>query len=262
MLYRKTKQYHDKTKPSWSLAINAESPSKTKPNPNARASDSIVRSLEEKIRSGALVDGTPLPAERELMAQFNASRTVVREAITTLTGLGLIENRPRFRPVVRKPDVFSFIHATQSIADHFLQHPSGVKSMYETRIFVERTLARDAATQARKVDIDALSTALQNNKDCIDDPDTFYKTDMAFHAVLYGISGNPIFPAINNAYQSWLAPHWDKMIRSPDRNYVNYRSHEMIYQAIVDRDPDAAEAALETHLNSAWEYLRVVVSDD
>ncbi len=233
-----------------------------KPVVGVRASDLIVRSLEKKIRTGELIDGEPLPAERELMAQFGASRTVVREAITHLTSRGLIENRPRFRPVVRKPTVSSFIDATNGLADHFLKEAQGVKSMYETRIFVERMLVRDAATQARKADIDALASALKDNKACIDDAQSFYASDMAFHSVLYDIPNNPIFPALNSAYQSWLAPHWDKMIRSPDRNYVNYRSHESIFEAIVDRDPDAAEAALSTHLHAAWEYLRVVVADD
>jgi len=229
---------------------------------SGRAADVIVRSLEHQIRSGELVDGKPLPAERELMSRFNASRTVVREAITTLTSNGLIENRPRFRPLVRKPGLASFINATHGIADFLLQQPDGVRYMYETRIFVERQLVRDAATQARKADIDALSKALAANKACIDDANEFYRTDMAFHSVLYEITANPILPALNGASQNWLAPHWDKMIRSPDRNYVNFRSHESIFNAIVDRDPDAAEAALRTHLNAAWEYLRVVVDDD
>lgn len=227
-----------------------------------RAADVIVRYLEKKIRTGELEHGKHLPAERELMAQFGASRTVVREAITNLSSRGLVDNRPRFRPTVRKPGVSSFIDATHGFATHFLQQPNGVKSMYETRIFVERMLVRDAATHARKDDINALSNALKKNKACIDDAEVFYKTDMAFHKVLYDIPKNPIYPALFSAYQSWLALHWDKMNRSPDRNYVNYRGHESIVSAIVDRDPDTAEAALKTHLNSAWEYLRVVVDDN
>ena len=228
----------------------------------ARVSDSIVHSLEQKISSGELSEGSPLPAERELMRQFNASRTVVREAITTLSGRGLLENRPRFRPIVRKPSLTSFFDATQSIANDFFQQPNGVKSLYESRIFVERLLVRDAATQARKADIEALSKALKNNQDSIEDEQAFYKTDMAFHAVLYEIPGNPVFTGLNVAFQNWLSPHWDKMNRSPDRNYVNYRSHASILDAIVDRDPDAAEAALEAHLNSAWEYLRILVPNE
>jgi len=226
---------------------------------NVRAADTIVRYLEQKIRNGELEDKKPLPTERELMSQFSASRTVVREAITNLTSRRLIENRPRFRPTVKKPDVNSIVDITSGIADHFVQQPSGVKSMYETRIFVERLLVRDAAAHAKKDDINALSRALKKNKECIDDAESFYQSDMALHSVLYQIPRNPIYPALNMAYQNWFSPHWHKIKRPPDRNYVSYRSHEGIVRAIIDRDPDAAEKALTIHLNSAWEYLRVVV---
>jgi len=228
----------------------------------ARAADSIVQSLEQQIRSGALPDGEPLPAERALMAVHQTSRTVVREAITTLTSRGLIENRPRFRPIVRKPGLGAFIESTRSVTEHLFEQASGVRQLYETRIFIERQLVRDAATHARKEDIKALSVALANNEAHIHDDKGFYRTDMEFHAVLYDIPKNPIFTALHEAYREWLDTHWAKMIRSPERNYVNYRCHAEIYNAIVERDPDAAEIAMSTHLNSAWEYLRVLMDED
>ena len=75
--------------------------------------------------------------------------------------------------------------------------------------------------------------------------------------VLYELPRNPIFPAVHGAFTTWLAPHWKRMPRSPGRNRVNYLSHRAILDAIVDRDPEAAEAALVSHLTSAWEHVRV-----
>jgi DNA-binding FadR family transcriptional regulator len=46
------------------------------------------------------------------------------------------------------------------------------------------------------------------------------------------------------------------MLRSPERNRVNFLSHREIYLAIADRDPDTAERALQNHLSAAWEYVR------
>ena len=70
----------------------------------SRAADAVVEQLEARIFSGELADGKPLPAERELIAEFGVSRTVAREAVTMLASKGLIDARPRHRPVVRKPD--------------------------------------------------------------------------------------------------------------------------------------------------------------
>jgi DNA-binding FadR family transcriptional regulator len=224
---------------------------------SARAADAVVATLEAQIMSGALPSETPLPAERDLMKQFNASRTVIREAIAALSNRGLIEHRPRFRPIVRKPDYSAALNAIRGVVGHLLSQRGGLKNLYETRVFFERALVREAATAARKDDILELREALAANQRAIADSDRFYATDIAFHGVLYRIPRNPIFPAVHEAYTTWLSPHWEKMLRSPDRNLVNYKSHERIFLAIEERDPDAAEDALINHLKAAWEYVRV-----
>lgn len=227
-----------------------------------RAADVVVRGIERDILSGKLPDRSPLPAERDLMVEYGTSRTVIREAITALSNRGLVENRPRFRPIARMPGYDTALDAAGGIVKHLLSARGGVKTLYESRIFLERALARDAATNAHKTDIENLKAALAANQAAIDDSLAFHATDVAFHSVLYQVPRNPIFPAIHQAYTSWLAPHWEKMLRSPERNRVNYQSHKAICDAIVDRDPDAAEQALANHLNAAWEYVRVTFEAD
>jgi DNA-binding FadR family transcriptional regulator len=232
------------------------------PGPGAaqtRAADQIIAAIEARIYKGALADGTALPAERDLMAEFGASRTVVREAITALGARGLIEQRPRFRPVVRKPDYGTALRNVEAIVRHLLAERVGLLDLFETRIFLERALVREAALHARKEGIDALRTALEANRRAIPDSGAFYETDTAFHAVLYRIPGNPIYPTVHGAFRAWLAPHWDRMPRSPERNEMNFGSHNAIFEAIVARDPDAAEEALSRHLIAAWESVRATL---
>ena len=93
-----------------------------------RAADVIIGDLERRILTGELLDRSPLPAERELMTQYDASRTVVREAITALSNRGLVENRPRFRPVVRKPGIEAALGAVNGIVSHLLQERGGVSA--------------------------------------------------------------------------------------------------------------------------------------
>ena len=114
----------------------------------ARAADAIVAAVEARIASGGLKDGAPLPAERALMEEFGASRTVVREAITALSNRGLIDARPRFRPVVRRIGYQSVIDATSPVIRRLLSEKDGVRNLYKTRVFVERLLVRDAALDA------------------------------------------------------------------------------------------------------------------
>lgn len=221
-----------------------------------RAADFVIAELEQQIVSGRLQNNTPLPAERELMAQFGTSRTVVREAITALSNLGLVESKPRFRPIVKKPDYETALNAVGGIVRHLLGETGGVRNLYQSRVFIERGLVRDAATSATKDDIKALRTALAANKEAIGNSSAFYETDIAFHGVLYKISNNPIFPAIHEGYTSWLSPQWDKMRQAPERNLTNYQAHEEILDRILDRDPAAAEEALLRHLDAAWRFVR------
>lgn len=229
--------------------------------PAERASETVVRVLEARIASGDLPEGAHLPAERELMDRFGISRTVVREAIATLASRGLIESRPRFRPVVRKPGFDAALSAIGGVVGHLLSERDGVRNLYDTRVFIEAGLVRQAAVAARKQDIAALREALAANEVAIPDAETFYATDVAFHAVLYAVPRNPVFPATHRAFTSWLSGHWLRMPRSPERNRVNYLSHREVFEAIVERDPDAAEAALRAHLQSAWEYVRGTFED-
>lgn len=227
-----------------------------------RAADAIVSALESQIASGQLRDKGPLPAERELMEQFGASRTVVREAISMLSSRGIVESKPRFRPIVRKPDYATVLNATGNVVRHLLNEPTGIKNLYLSRVFMERGLVRQAATSANKEDISDLKAALQANKDAIHDSEEFYRTDNCFHGVFYKIPRNPIFPALHEGYTSWLSPQWARMLRSPERNQANFLAHKAIHDAILERDPDAAEEALNHHLKAAWEYVRVTFNVD
>jgi len=228
---------------------------RTGPDASSRAADSVVLGIETDIRSGILQDGKTLPSERDLMARFGVSRTVIREAMRILSSHGLVETRPRFRPTVRKPGIDAAMEAVESIVFHLLGEAGGVKNLFDTRIFVEVGLVRAAAQSAGKEDIKALKLALDANEAAILDADRFYETDMGFHKVFYTISRNPVAVAIHKAYMTWLGPRWMLMNRSPERNRFNFESHSAIFQAVLMRDADLAEAALRFHMADAWDQI-------
>jgi GntR family transcriptional regulator, transcriptional repressor for pyruvate dehydrogenase complex len=56
----------------------------------SRVADQIVESLRERILTGALPDGTRLPAERELAEEYGVSGATVRESVRVLSAMGLV----------------------------------------------------------------------------------------------------------------------------------------------------------------------------
>ena len=223
---------------------------------SGRSADSITLDIERSIVAGELEEGRPLPAERALMEQYGASRTVIREAITALTAKGFLKSRPRYRPIVCRPDASSAMQAAGGVIKHLLDNSRGVHDLYQVRVLFERVLVRDAATGAGKDDLKRLKDALDDNQAASCDSERFYATDVAFHRVLYTISGNPAYPAIHAGFVEWLAPQWSRMPRSEQRNHDNFLAHQAIYEAILMRDPDAAERALVDHLEASWEFVR------
>ncbi len=227
-----------------------------------RLADAVSDELARMIQSGRLKEGTRLPAERDLMQRFGVSRAAVREAIAALANRGLVVTRFGHRPVVRKPDYEVAIGKVGNLIGHLAADGPGVWNLFESRIFLEAALARWAAGHARRDDIEELRAALEANRDAIGDWSRFYDTDIAFHAVLYRIPGNPIYPAVHKAYVEWLIQHWRSLQTSAELDRMNFAGHQAVFDAITTRDPDGAEDALRRHLGAAWELIRSAMLAD
>ena len=226
-----------------------------------RAADELFLKFEEMIHTGELANGEALPPEREIVETFGVSRTVVREAILALSNKGLVEAKPRFRPVVRKPDYDTALGTISNVVSRLLEDGEGVRNLFDTRIMIEVYLARQAAIDATRDDMQRLTQALEKNEAAIEDMELFFDTDVGFHRVLYDMFGNPILPSVHRAYITWLQPNWIKMPTSVERNQLNYKSHEAIYKAILMRDPDKAEVATRKHLDDAWDQISKILAE-
>lgn len=225
-----------------------------------RAADDLFREFEKMITSGQLADGEALPPEREIVESFGVSRTVVREAILALSNKGLVEAKPRYRPVVRKPSFDTAIDTVGNVVSMLLEDGEGVKNLFDTRVMVEVYLARQAALEATREGVQSLKEALEENEAAIDDMELFFHTDIKFHRVMYKMPGNPLLVSIHKAYITWLKPNWTKMPKLPARNRLNFESHTAIYNAILMRDPEKAEEAVRKHLADAWQQINKILS--
>ena len=221
-----------------------------------RAADKLFRYYVEQIRSGTLREGATLPPEREIVETHRVSRTVVRETVQALANKGLVEARPRFRPVVRRPDFDTAFDTVDTIVRELLAGPEGVKNLFDTRIMIEVSLVRGAARAASQNDLAALKAALSANEAAVRDNALFFRTDVAFHGVLYQMSRNPLLMSVHRAYANWLSPQWTKMPRSPERNAKNFQAHKAVYEAACAQDANLAEDVLRAHLDDAWTQVR------
>lgn len=215
-----------------------------------RLSEDVADHLERMIRDGAFDADGRVPSERDLMRQFGVGRPSVREALLSLSKIGLVEVGSGERARVTRPTPQFVIDALAGPARLMIEAPGGIQNFQSARMFFETGLARHAAQHASEEDLAALAHALEANRLSMGDLDRFQQTDVDFHYVLAVIARNPIFTAIHAALAGWLL---DQRRRTLDlasgEDERAYAAHRAIAAAVTARDPDRAEEAMREHLD-------------
>lgn len=220
--------------------------------------DEIVESLGASIQDGQLQPGDKLPTEAEIMARFEVSRTVVREALSKLQASGLVETRHGIGTfVLEKPDLDNFRIDPADFATI-----ADVISVLELRISLETEAAGLAAQRRSDDNLASMAAALQAFRESVDADSDAVPPDFQFHMEIARATGNRHFADLMNYLGTMIIPRTrlNTPLKAPEGrlNYL-YRvhgEHESIYHAIRNQDPDAARAAMRTHLSNSRERLR------
>ena len=155
--------------------------------PNFRTStlaDSVEKTLIEYIKEEKLSPGDPLPKEEELAAGMNVSRNIVREGISRLKTLGLVESRRRRGRVVASPNPFEGLDK-QMRANLFSDAER--KEWMGLRVILELGMADDIYARKTPGQIAELRRLAETNG-----PAYAREQEIAFHSALFVIGGNSL----------------------------------------------------------------------
>ncbi len=187
------------------------------------------------IRDGQFPPGARL-REEEVGAQLNLSRTPVREALRKLEADGIVEHRPRIGAVVRK-----------------LSHGEVVE-LYEMRVVLERTAAEMAAKHGSEAEFDTLddlNTAIAEERA---NPSNAAAINQEFHRGLYLACRNRFLLEAARALNNSLMLLGPTTFTDAERIDTVVGQHRAIVDALRARDPQAAGAAAEAHLQTSLRY--------
>ena len=218
----------------------------------------IVTSLAASIRAGQLKPGEKLPTEAEIMAQFDVSRTVVRESLSKLQASGLVRTRHGIGTFVLSPEESGNFKIA---ADDFATI-TDVISVLELRISLETEAAGLAAQRRTPDNLAALETALHAFRDSINRDSDAVPPDFQFHMEIARSTGNRHFADLMTYLGTMIIPRTRvNTAQNAPEGRLNYlqrvnTEHESIYNAIRDQDAEAARAAMRTHLSNSRERLR------
>src|SRR3990167_3984206 len=218
----------------------------------------VVESLAASIREGAIPPGAKLPTESEIVARFDVSRTVVREAISRLQANRLVETRH---------GVGTFALAPQSsgnfqIADVDFATVADVIALLELRISLETEAAGLAAQRRTEANLQAMQAMLDAFQTSILEDSDAVPSDFSFHMEVAKATGNRHFADLMTYLGTMIIPRTriNTAISAPEGrlNYLRrvHGEHEYIFNAIRNQDADAARAAMRTHLANSKDRLR------
>lgn len=217
----------------------------------------VVETITATIVQGILKPGDKLPTESAIMVQHGVSRTVVREAISHLQAAGWVQTRHGIGTFV-----IERANAGLGIKAESIVTVMDVLAMLELRISMEAEAAWLAAARRTDAQVAELGRVLEAMQRSVARGSPAVDADVQFHLVIAQATGNRYFVEILSQLGNTIIPR--ARVNMPQLGHddpaaylqrVN-REHEDIYNAILRKDPEAARAAMRTHLSNSRERLR------
>ena len=206
----------------------------------------VAEQLSKQILDGKYAAGENLPSERELARLFEVSRPTVREAITTLEVMGLVEVRPGSGVYIKKAD-FNKAELPENVPGPF--------EILEARKTLEPELAAFAANRIDDEQLESLRQTLHPFGKPGLGPDEIEQIDQEFHNLIAEATRNSALAGL----MKWL---WEVRAQS-EVNVKFYQrvrdtgvrpaveDHRAITAALLARNENAARKAMREHLERA-----------
>ncbi|MBP1154540.1 MULTISPECIES: FadR/GntR family transcriptional regulator [unclassified Paenibacillus] len=210
----------------------------------------IADQIKEQIVSGGLKPGEKLPSTKELSERFQVGRSTVREALSALKAMGLVEIHQGEGSYVRSIE-------SQDVGlpefDSLLMSKETVLELIEARKALEIAGAAVAAEKRTDDDLRKFEAVLKRMEEHLGDEEEGERSDIEFHLILAEATHNSIIVRLIDSISSQM----QTAIRETRRleMYANrqvsiqlWREHQAVYEAIRGRNAAAAQEEMRRHL--------------
>ncbi|KJS88372.1 MAG: hypothetical protein JM58_00965 [Peptococcaceae bacterium BICA1-8] len=205
----------------------------------------VVLQIEAYIKENKLQKDDKLPTERDLAEQLGISRGTIREAFRTLEVNGIIESRPGGGRFLKAYSVPSSIRVNIL---HELENAE-VADLLEMREVIELKIIDLVIARATEEDLENIRNALNKSNEV-------YETDNAFHLALAEASHNNAFYNVVKFNLATLAQIRKMTLAKPERSELMTQEHNVILEAILNKDAGKAKKVLVEHLNSIRTFVK------
>lgn len=223
--------------------------------PGARLSDQVAEVLAAEIRSGRMAAGDKLPTEARLSEQFAVSRTVVREAVSRLKSLGMVDSRQGSGVYVRDAGIPPLNFDAQHVVSR-----EAVVQMAEVRRALEAEVAALAAQRRTQADVRRIRQAIAALDKAVKAGGDGVLEDVAFHRRIADAARNP-YLLDTLQYLGRFLQGATRVTRANEARRADFarevrEEHERIVEAIEAGDAARARLAACEHMNNAIRRIR------
>ena len=209
--------------------------------------DQVEIRLREYLKKKSFLPGDALPKEVELAEALGVSRNVLREALSRLRMLGMIETRKKRGMILARPDILGTF---ERVLDPLIIDKETLHDIFELRLVLEMGLAD--LLYKRKTDKDIAELENIAKKEINKDNSFRIKNEIAFHGKLYEMSGNDTL----KRFQIMLLPIFDYVItleQKPTRGTVN---HLDLVEILKTGTKEDFQKGMQAHLQPHFDRLK------
>ena len=215
----------------------------------ARAATADV--LLQMIEGLGLQPGDRLPVERDLAAQLNVSRSTVREAIRTLSSMGVLIARQGSGTYVTE---LSAERLATPLIFAVERNASSANALMDVRGMLEAGAAEFAAERATKRDIQRLrrlTAAITMDQDGVAN----LAADRKFHHAIHELAGNELLVELIDSIWYLAANLRQRVMEGPEVIERTRAAHDAIIAGIATGDPVQAGSAMRGHIEDIRRWL-------
>lgn len=209
-----------------------------------------VEVIAQRVLTGALAEGATLDLAA-LQDELDVSLTALREALKVLAAKGMVDARPKRGTFVRPRADWSLLDADVLRWQFTGQdQPELLADLHELRAIVEPGAASLAALRATDDDLSTLDAKLARMAEAGTDAAAAVAADLAFHRALLAATHNELLLRMEVVIETGLAER-DRMVHGALSHDDPVPSHRAVVDAIRDRNPERATAAMRALLDKA-----------
>jgi GntR family transcriptional repressor for pyruvate dehydrogenase complex len=214
--------------------------------------DDLSNQLIKLIRSGVYQPGDRLPAIMEMARDFGVGHPTVREALSRLEAVGLIDIRHGSGVYVRKTRESVLLY------NPVFRGPVSKKlllDLVEARTPIEVKTVELAARNATEAHLSAMARHLADAEEAADDRDRVNKANIAFHTEIAAASGNAVLHQLQGILSGMFQSEQRVLIEIYGDTERDHAEHLAILDALRRRHAILSVARMEEHLEGVRDVL-------